>query len=121
MQFTQEPISADKTDLSISLHGAATLFRHDSVIQWYVQILVKENGNQDFAECNTAVERVEKVGDEWKVIFRKSDEHSDYWWVDWFDAVMVACGHHWVPYAPHIKGFEAFERDRRGSVIHRKQ
>ncbi|RYP36317.1 hypothetical protein DL767_003470 [Monosporascus sp. MG133] len=121
MQFSQELISADKTDLSISLYGAAIPFRHDSVMQRYAQELVNQNGYQDFAEYNTAVERVEGVGGEWKAMFRKGDEHSDYWWVEWFEAVVVASGHYWLPYVPHIDGFEEFERDPPGSVIYSKQ
>lgn len=120
MQFSQEPIAEDKTALSIGLHGSDTPFRHYRVMQKYVQSLVHRKGYQDFVEYNTAVERVEKIGEEWKVTLRKSGEQRDYWWVEWFDAVVVASGHYWVPYVPHIDGLEDFEKSRPGSVLHSK-
>ncbi|KAK7745680.1 hypothetical protein SLS62_009646 [Diatrype stigma] len=121
MEFSQEPIPGDKTELSVSLHGRDTPFRHYGVMQRYVQGLVDRNGYRDFVEYNTAVERVEKVGQEWKVTLRKSGERLDYWWVEWFDAVVVATGHYWVPYVPHVDGLEEFEKSRPGSVLHSKQ
>lgn len=121
MQFSQEPVPADKTELSVALHGNDTPFRHWRVMQRYVQGLVNRNGYQDFVEYNTAVERVEKVGSEWKVTLRKSGERLDYWWVEWFDAVVVASGHYWVPYVPYVDGLEEFEKSQPGSVLHSKQ
>ena len=120
MQFSQEDIPADKTALSVSLHGADTPFRHYSVLQRYVRDLVGRNGYSDLVEYNTTVERVDKVGDKWKLTLRRGGERLDYWWVEWFDAVIVASGHYWVPYVPHIDGLEEFERNRPGSVLHSK-
>ena len=42
------------------------------------------------------------------------------WWTEEFDAVVVASGHYWVPYVPHIDGLEELERSRPGSVVHSK-
>ncbi|RYP46091.1 hypothetical protein DL768_007647 [Monosporascus sp. mg162] len=120
-QFSEAPISGDKTELSVSLHDADMPFRPYSVMQRYVQGLVNGNGYQDFPEYSSAAERVEKVGDEWKVTLRKGGEHSDYWGVGWFDAAAVASGHYWVPYVPHTDGFEEHEREWPGSVLHSKQ
>ena len=61
-----------------------------------------------------------KVGAEWKVTLRKGGRERDYWWVEWFDAVVVASGHYWVPYVPAIEGLEQLEKTRPGSVIHSK-
>jgi cation diffusion facilitator CzcD-associated flavoprotein CzcO len=121
MEFTQEPIPAERSQRSIALHGHDTPFRHWSVMQRYIQGLVDRNGYQDLVSYNTTVERAEKVGHEWKVTLRKDSAEKDYWWVEWFDAVVVASGHYSVPYVPAIDGLEQFEKLRPGSVMHSKQ
>ncbi|KAK3388467.1 hypothetical protein B0T20DRAFT_447841 [Sordaria brevicollis] len=120
MQFSQEPFPSEKSEFSKALHGPNTPFRHWKSVRGYIEGLINRNGYQDFVSYNTTVERVEKVGDEWKVTLRKEGERSDYWWTEWFDAVVVASGHYWVPWIPEIKGLEEFERARPGSVLHSK-
>ena len=120
MEFSQEPIPEERTQRSIALHGADTPFRHWSVIAKYVQSLVDRNGFQDLICYNTTVENVKKVGHEWKVTLRKGGLERDYWWVERFDAVIVASGHYSVPYIPPIDGLDQFEKTRPGSVIHSK-
>ncbi|KAK3947685.1 hypothetical protein QBC32DRAFT_318566 [Pseudoneurospora amorphoporcata] len=120
MQFSQEPFPAEKSDFSINLHGPQTPFRHWKSVRGYIEGLVNRNGYQDLVSYNTTVERVEKVGDEWKVTLRKEGQQKDYWWTEWFDAVVVASGHYWVPWIPQVDGLEAFEKMRPGSVIHSK-
>lgn len=120
MQFSQEPIPEERSELSISRHGHDTPFRRWDVIQRYIQSLVERRGYRDWISYDTTVERVEKVGAEWKVSLRKDGEQSDYWWVEWFDAIVVASGHYWVPYIPLIEGLEEFEKARPGSVLHSK-
>lgn len=120
MQFSQEPIPEERSELSISRHGHDTPFRKWDVIQRYIQGLVERRGYRDWISYDTTVERVEKVGAEWKVILRKDGEQSDYWWIEWFDAVVVASGHYWVPYIPLVEGLEEFEKARPGSVLHSK-
>ncbi|KAF1814448.1 thiol-specific monooxygenase, partial [Eremomyces bilateralis CBS 781.70] len=121
MAFSQEPIPEERSKESIAIHGPNTPFRHWTVMQRYIQSLVDRNGYQDLVSYNTTVERVEKVGHEWKVTLRKDGPQTDYWWVEWFDAVVVASGHYNVPYIPSIAGLEQFEKSRPGSVIHSKQ
>jgi hypothetical protein len=121
MAFSQEPIPDERSERSIALHGSDTPFRHWTVINKYIQSLVDRNGYQDLVSYNTTVEKVEKVGHEWKVVLRKEGAEKDYWWVEWFDAVIVASGHYSVPYVPSIEGLEQFEKTRPGSVIHSKQ
>ncbi|QCT69608.1 hypothetical protein E1952_14835 [Staphylococcus aureus] len=69
---------------------------------------------------STHVERVEKFGDEWKVTLRREEDEKDYWWVEWFDAVIVASGHFNVPYVPAVQGLEDLEKQHPGSVLHSK-
>lgn len=120
MQFAQEPFPTERSALSISHHGPDTPFRKWDLVRKYIESLVDRRGYSDFVSYNTTVELVEKVGTEWKVTLRKNGEQSDYWWVEWFDAVVVASGHFWVPYIPSVEGLEVFEKTRPGSVIHSK-
>ncbi|KAK3896785.1 hypothetical protein C8A05DRAFT_48325 [Staphylotrichum tortipilum] len=120
MEFSQEPIPAEASERSVAVHGKDTPFRHWQVIRRYVAGLLERNGYEDLVEYSTTVENVEKVGAEWKVTLRKEGKGSDYWWVEWFDAVVVASGHYWVPKIPKIEGLEEFERGRPGSVLHSK-
>ncbi|KAF5006277.1 hypothetical protein FDECE_7343 [Fusarium decemcellulare] len=120
MEFTQEPIPEIRSDWSTGIHGPDTPFRPWTVLRDYVAGLLQRNNYEDFISYNTTVEHVEKVGEEWKVVLRKEGKGQDYWWVEWFDAVVVASGHYWVPYIPSIDGLEQFEKSRPGSVLHSK-
>ncbi|KAK8116470.1 uncharacterized protein PG998_004751 [Apiospora kogelbergensis] len=124
MQFSGEPIAVEQSARSVALHGADTPFRHWDVLRRYVDGLVRrhEDDHAVGVSYSTTVERVEKVGHEWKVTLRKEEDEGeeDLWWVEWFDAVVVASGHYSVPYVPAVEGLEAMQRARPGSVLHSK-
>jgi cation diffusion facilitator CzcD-associated flavoprotein CzcO len=121
MEFSQEPIAGVKSALSVSRHGKDTPFRHHSVIQQYVEGLLKRNGYEDFVEYSTNVEKVEKLGSgKWRLVLRREGRERDYWWIEEFDAVVVASGHYSVPFVPFIEGLEEFDRVYPGSVVHSK-
>ncbi|KFA50098.1 hypothetical protein S40293_06397 [Stachybotrys chartarum IBT 40293] len=120
MQFSQEPFPAEISERTRALYGATSPFRHWQVVRQYIESVYLRNGYQDLVSFNTTVERVEKIGSEWKVTLRKEGKVTDYWWVEWFDAVVVASGHYAVPYIPAVEGLEEFEKYRPGSVIHSK-
>ncbi|KAM5358481.1 hypothetical protein ACJZ2D_015239 [Fusarium nematophilum] len=120
MEFTQEPIPEIRSEWSVGIHGPETPFRPWRVIRDYIAGLLQRNDYEDLVSYSTTVEHVEKVGSEWKVILRKEGKRNDYWWTEWFDAVVVASGHYWVPYIPSIKGLEQFEKSKPGSVLHSK-
>ncbi|OKL57503.1 hypothetical protein UA08_07243 [Talaromyces atroroseus] len=120
MEFSQEPIPVVRSEQSVQNHGPDTPFRRWDVIKGYITSLVERNGYSDLISYNTTVELVTKVGSEWEVTLRRDGSKSDYWWVEKFDAVVVASGHYWVPYVPPIEGLEEFENQRPGSVIHSK-
>ena len=120
MEFSQEPIPSEKSQRSISLHGKDTPFRHWRVMRDYIASLVDRNGYQDFVSYNTTVERAEKVDGEWKLTVRKEGKAQDYWWSEYFDAVVVASGHYSVPYIPAVPGLEQLQKMRPGSVVHSK-
>lgn len=121
MEFSQEPIPAEQSERSIAIHGPDTPFRHWEVVRRYIKGLVERQGYEDMVSYNTTVELAEKVGNEWKLTLRQEGKESDYWWVEWFDAVVVASGHYSVPYIPDIQGLEDFQKARPGSVLHSKQ
>ncbi|KAF8655463.1 hypothetical protein AX16_003052 [Volvariella volvacea WC 439] len=122
MAFSQEPIPDIRSEASIKIHGHDTPFRHNQVISKWIAGLLERNGYNDFVEYNTTVERVEKVGGEWKLTLRRNGSGGklDYWWSEAFDAVVVASGHYSVPFVPHIEGLAEFERAYPGSVSHSK-
>ena len=112
------------SDASLQKYGAGAPFRHQRVVCQYIEDLLNRNGYQDFVEYNTTVERVEKVeeSNEWKISLRKEGpaKQSDYWWIEYFDAVVVANGHYNVPYIPYIPGLGEFHRAYPTSVEHTK-
>ncbi|OAA69021.1 Flavin-containing monooxygenase FMO [Cordyceps fumosorosea ARSEF 2679] len=120
MEFSQEPIPPEKSQGSIELHGKDTPFRHWRVMRDYIARLVDRNGYQDYVSYNTTVERAEKVDGEWKLTLRRDGAAQDYWWNEYFDAVIVATGHYSVPYIPSIPGLEQLQKLRPGSVVHSK-
>ncbi|KAL4874388.1 hypothetical protein BJY04DRAFT_225055 [Aspergillus karnatakaensis] len=132
MQFSQEPIPEIRSAASIKIHGADTPFRHHTVIQRYIESLVKRRGYERLVEYDTTVERAEKVPvgqkagkdaeGRWVLTLRKQVPaiETDYWWQEEFDAVVVATGHYAVPFVPAIEGLEGFARDVPGSVLHTK-
>ena len=120
MQFSEELIPEQRTEASVALYGPSSPYRHWTTMRDYVQSLVKRNGYQDLISYNTTVEIAEKVGGEWKLVLRKSGEVTDTWWVEYFDAILVASGHWHVPYVPPIPGLEELEKSRPGTVLHSK-
>ncbi|TPX08033.1 uncharacterized protein E0L32_010233 [Thyridium curvatum] len=120
MEFTQEPFPTEQSEWSVATHGPDTPFRHWSLVRKYVQDLVSRNGYQDLVSYSTTVERAEKIGNQWKLTLRKGGKRTDYWWVEWFDAVVVASGHYSVPYFPSIDGLAELAEKHPGSVIHSK-
>ncbi|CRK15967.1 hypothetical protein BN1723_010875 [Verticillium longisporum] len=82
MSFSQEPIPSDCSPHSVALHGEDTPFRHWTVIRRYLQSLLERDGYEDLVSYSTTVERVEKVGHEWKLTLRRDGERSDYWWTE---------------------------------------
>ncbi|KAF4635625.1 hypothetical protein G7Y89_g2462 [Cudoniella acicularis] len=109
MAFTHTPFPEVNSAQSTERYGANNPTRPWKVVAGYI-----EDGFKDYRHLlslNTTVERVEKVGDDWTLTLRKSDEtyrgHSnDYWWQERFDAVVVATGHYTVPYIPAIWGID---------------
>lgn len=118
MEFSQEPIPDIKTDLSVQRHGEDTPFRHHSVIQEYIEGLA--DPFESLIRYNTTVERIEKVGNKWQVVLHKGDGLRDYWFIELFDAVIIASGHYTVPFIPHIDGLSEFAESYPGSVEHTK-
>ncbi|KAL1859634.1 hypothetical protein Daus18300_009499 [Diaporthe australafricana] len=126
MSFTggaDESIPGERSEWSVSRHGAATPFRHWQVLRRYIAGLWGRDGYAGLVCYNTAVERAVKVdgGREWEVTLRREgDGGVDEWWVERFDAVVVASGHFNVPWIPAVEGLEEFESSRPGSVLHSK-
>ncbi|KAE8448842.1 hypothetical protein EG329_008844 [Mollisiaceae sp. DMI_Dod_QoI] len=109
MAFTHTPFPEDNSADSVRRYGANNPTRPYKVIQQYLEDLYKDY--RHLLSLNTTVERVEKIGEEWVLTLRKSDEqvrgqNRDYWWQEKFDAVVVATGHYNVPFIPAIWGID---------------
>ncbi|KAJ9292421.1 hypothetical protein DTO271G3_8795 [Paecilomyces variotii] len=124
MSYSQEHIPEIRTKNSINLHGPDTPFRHHTVIRQWVEDLLNRNGYQDLVEYNTTVEKAVKdpKSDKWVLTLRRGEKagKEDYWWIEEFDALVVASGHYSVPYIPHIKGLKEFAEAYPGSIEHTK-
>jgi cation diffusion facilitator CzcD-associated flavoprotein CzcO len=123
MSFSQEPIEGEASQLSIAKHGPDTPFRKHTVIRDFVASLVRRNGYENYVCYGTTVELAEKVGKQWRLVLRReggTNGEDDYWYEDYFDAVIVANGHYNVPYIPKVDGLKEFEQNRPGSVKHTK-
>ncbi|KAH7414116.1 hypothetical protein DE146DRAFT_750286 [Phaeosphaeria sp. MPI-PUGE-AT-0046c] len=122
MSFSKEHIPTGASPSSILKHGEDTPFRHHSIVRKHIESLVGRNGYEKLVSYNTTVELAEKVGGEWRLVLRKSNDadKKEEWWEERFDAVIVASGHFNVPYIPHINGLAEFERAQPGSVKHSK-
>lgn len=122
MSFSRESIPEGASPLSISKHGEDTPFRHHSLIREYIESLVHRNDYDKLVSYSTSVELAEKVGAEWRLVLRRSNnaKGEDEWWEERFDAVVVASGHFNVPFIPHIDGLAEFEEAHPGSVKHSK-
>ena len=126
MSYSQEPIPTIRSQWSIDRHGPETPFRHHSVIREYVEKLITEKGHHGLVQYNTTVERAVKEHDtqKWILTIRRRELNagnpSDYWWIEEFDAVVVASGHYAVPYIPAISGLDEFSSLYPGSVEHTK-
>lgn len=122
MSYSQEAIPEIRTEKSLVLHGHDSPFRHHSVIRQYIEDLFNRNGYQDLVEYNTTVERAVKEGGKWVLTLRRAGREAyDYWWMETFDALVVASGHYAVPYVPDIPGLKEFAARYPGSVEHTKQ
>lgn len=126
MSYSQEPIPTVRSQWSIDRHGPETPFRHHTVIRQYIEDLITQKGHAGLVEYNTTVERAIKdpKTNKWVLTIRRRELHngapSDYWWVESFDALVVASGHYAVPYIPAIPGLEEFATKYPGSVEHTK-
>lgn len=126
MSYSQEPIPAIRSQWSIDRHGPDTPFRHHSVIRQYIEDLFTEKGHHGLVQYHTTVERAVKdpSSQKWVLTLRRREHHdstpSDYWWVERFDAVVIASGHYAVPYIPAIPGLKEFAARYPGSVEHTK-
>jgi cation diffusion facilitator CzcD-associated flavoprotein CzcO len=120
MSFTQENIPVERSAFSLAAHGKDSPFRPWKVMRKYVQDMFDRRGYQDLVSYDTTVELAEKIGSEWKLTLRRNGEKTDHWWVEWFDAVVVASGHYSVPNIPNINGLVEAEKSRPGSVLHSK-
>lgn len=109
MAFTHTPFPEVNSAISTLRYGSKNPTRPYKIVAGYL-----EEGFKDYIHLlslNTAVESVQKVGSEWVVTLRKSNQEyqghtHDFWWQEKFDAIVVATGHYTIPYVPSIWGID---------------
>lgn len=72
-------------------------------IQHFLNTFVTKNNLLDKFRMNTSVEYVEKCGpDKWVILAKRSSPEKKYdeWYLEEFDAIVVANGHFQIPYIP---------------------
>jgi len=122
MSFTREPFPEERSALNIQRHGEQSPFRHWTVVEKYIQDLLKRKQYEKLVSYDTTVELVQKdkSSGKWIVTLRKPDNNVDTWWTETFDFIVVASGHYSVPYIPSTPGLADLAKNFPGSVEHSK-
>ena len=122
MSYTQEPIPDIISDQTLNNFGPDAPFRHREVVREWVEQIFRRGGHEKLIKFHTTVERAEKRGESWLLTLRQENhrEDKDRWWQQDFDAVIVATGHHNIPYIPDIPGLAEYEERYPGSIMHSK-
>lgn len=102
------------------MYGTGAPFRDRETTRGWVEDIFVKNGNDKFLELGTTVERAVKEGDEWVLTLRKEGPGKDYWWREWFDALVVATGHYNIPWFPDIPGLVEYDERFPGRIMHSK-
>ncbi|QLL34390.1 hypothetical protein HG536_0G02510 [Torulaspora globosa] len=72
-------------------------------IKYHLDNFISKNDLEENYRMNTSVEYVDKTGaSKWMVVAKRSVPENDYdeWYIEYFDAVVVASGHFQIPYIP---------------------
>ncbi|KAL4909346.1 hypothetical protein BDW74DRAFT_174547 [Aspergillus multicolor] len=123
MSFTHTPFPEVNSAVSVRQLGKSNPSRPFRVVSGYLEDLARPY--LDLISFNTAVERVEKVGNKWRVTARQTghfqrNRPAEYWWTEDFDAVVVASGHYNVPLIPEIEGLDGAFKEFPGNFEHSK-
>ncbi|KAL4957475.1 hypothetical protein BDW69DRAFT_200780 [Aspergillus filifer] len=123
MAFTHKPFPEVNSAVSVRQLGRGNPSRPFSVVSGYLEDIARPY--LDLISFRTTVEKVEKVGDKWRVIARQSGHYQrnqpvEYWWAEEFDAVVVASGHYNVPLIPEIEGLGETLKARPDAFEHSK-
>lgn len=120
MSYTQEPFPERLSERTLRQYGPGAPFRHRETIRGWVENIFVKNGTEKFLELGTTVEKAVKEGDEWVLTLRKEGPGKDYWWREWFDALVVATGHYNIPWFPDIPGLAEYDERFPGRIVHSK-
>jgi len=115
MTYSDKPFDEDKP------------YVHHSVVQRYLENYYRKE-NEENVVLGVTVEDLRKTNDQddgWRLTLRRrlkaeDGTEKDYWWEEWFDAVVVATGHYHVPMIPDVPGLAHFQRRFPGVVEHSK-
>ncbi|KAG7664098.1 uncharacterized protein J8A68_002352 [[Candida] subhashii] len=85
---------------------------------------IKAEKLDEYVRVNSTVENLIKNQDtgKWDISIRKKNENRDEseWYLESFDAVVIANGHYTVPFIPNIPGMAGFNAKFPGVLMHAK-
>ena len=93
-----------------------------SDVEAYLEEFVKEAKLEKYIRYNTVVDRVFKKDGKWQIVLLQINEKNKTigWYLEQFDAVVVATGRFNIPFFPKIEGLQDFVNSNPGVVIHAK-
>lgn len=123
MAFTHTPFPNNNSDRSIIRYGVDNPSRPYDTLHRYIKELFAKYAS--LVTLNTTLEKLEKVGNEWVLILRRTEQQqngqeNDFWWEEKFDAVVIASGHFSVPHVPNIPGLREFHEEYPTRLEHSK-
>ncbi|KAF2790396.1 dimethylaniline monooxygenase [Melanomma pulvis-pyrius CBS 109.77] len=123
MEFTYASIPKVNSALSVRRYGFANPTRPYQVVAGYLEDLFTKYLH--LVTFNTTLERLQKKNGKWELTLRRSGvlyrgKRQDYWWIETFDAVVIASGHYNIPFIPQIPGLAEFHKAFPDKIEHSK-
>lgn len=89
-------------------------------VEIYLENFAKKAGLNKYIRYNSTVEKVYKKDGKWQVVISEIDHNKLKWYLESFDAVVVATGRFNIPFYPLIQGLPEYAKAHPGVVIHAK-
>lgn len=128
--FTNVPnnLMRFSSGLDIEIPGTAShenpyypFVTHQQVLQ-YLEEYTRVNNLREYIRFNSTVVKLHKVDGKWRVtVLNKGDESSkDKWYIEDFDAVVLATGRFNIPFVPYVEGMCEYNESHPTVISHTK-
>ncbi|CCH43936.1 Flavin-containing monooxygenase [Wickerhamomyces ciferrii] len=85
-----------------------------------LQTFADQNDLKQNIRFNSEVVKADKIDGKWRLLIRVEKDAKDYWYTEFFDAVIVSQGFFSVPFIPLIKGLSEYNKRYPGAILHSK-